>query len=57
MSMQIRSPIAAILGSFLFIGAAHSATSDYYAGKTIRLVVGYAPGGGYDFYADRKSVV
>ena len=24
---------------------------EYYRGKTIRLVVGYAPGGGYDFYA------
>ena len=24
---------------------------EYYRGKTIRMVVGYAPGGGYDFYA------
>ncbi len=24
---------------------------DFYSGKTVRLVVGYAPGGGYDFYA------
>jgi len=24
---------------------------EFYRGKTIRLVVGYAPGGGYDFYA------
>jgi tripartite-type tricarboxylate transporter receptor subunit TctC len=24
---------------------------EFYAGKTVRIVVGYAPGGGYDFYA------
>jgi tripartite-type tricarboxylate transporter receptor subunit TctC len=24
---------------------------DFYTGKTLRIIVGYAPGGGYDFYA------
>jgi tripartite-type tricarboxylate transporter receptor subunit TctC len=27
------------------------AVSDFYAGKSINLVIGYAPGGGYDLYA------
>ena len=27
------------------------AQSDFYRGKTINLVVGYAPGGGYDIYS------
>ncbi len=25
--------------------------SDFYAGRTIQLIIGYAPGGGYDDYA------
>ncbi len=42
---------------YLFIGwlmlATHgfAGNHEFYRGKTIRLVVGYAPGGGYDFYA------
>lgn len=52
MSAKIQTSIAAILVMVFFTGTAHGATGgDYYAGKTIRLVVGYAPGGGYDFYA------
>jgi tripartite-type tricarboxylate transporter receptor subunit TctC len=31
--------------------AIYANTHEFYSGKTIRLVVGYAPGGGYDFYA------
>jgi tripartite-type tricarboxylate transporter receptor subunit TctC len=31
--------------------AIHANTHEFYNGKTIRLIVGYAPGGGYDFYA------
>src|SRR5437879_2458166 len=27
------------------------AISEFYAGKTVNLVIGYAPGGGYDLYA------
>src|SRR6478672_4776678 len=27
------------------------AVSDFYTGKTVNLVIGYAPGGGYDLYA------
>ncbi len=31
--------------------ASYASSHDFYSGKTIRLIVGYAPGGGYDFYA------
>lgn len=31
--------------------AAHATTHDFYKGKTIRLIVGLAPGGGYDTYS------
>src|SRR5450755_4344525 len=33
--------------------AAHAAdpVADFYSGKTVQLVIGYAPGGGYDIYA------
>src|SRR5947208_7832765 len=30
---------------------AQSSESAYFEGKTVRLVVGYSPGGGYDVYA------
>lgn len=43
------------IGALLMLAALTSAAStqaqDFYSGKTVRLVVGYAPGGGYDFYA------
>ena len=33
------------------IGLAQNAEADFYRGKTIRMIVGYGPGGGYDSYA------
>lgn len=43
-------PIAIIV-SLVFLGAAPKAFADgFYEGKTIRFIVGYAPGGGYDTY-------
>ena len=43
----------AALGCLLFLGAASagSSTHDFYKGKTIRFVVGFAAGGGYDLSA------
>ena len=32
-------------------GVAIAADDDFYKGKTVRIVVGYPPGGGYDVYA------
>jgi tripartite-type tricarboxylate transporter receptor subunit TctC len=39
------------LATSLTAAAAPAAASEYYAGKTIELIVGAAPGGGYDIYA------
>ena len=39
-----------LCGVFL-VGSAASAAEGFYSGKTIRLVVGSAPGGGYDLYS------
>ena len=40
----------------IFIGEASSiAESDFYQGKTIRIIVGYSPGGGYDALARMLS--
>jgi tripartite-type tricarboxylate transporter receptor subunit TctC len=33
------------------VGARADAISDFYSGKSLQLVIGYAPGGGYDVYA------
>jgi len=51
MAMQLRSFIAALIGLVLLQTTAEGTTHEFYNGKTIRIVVGYAPGGGYDFYA------
>jgi tripartite-type tricarboxylate transporter receptor subunit TctC len=44
--------LVALAASFLFVtpAAAQDAAS-FYKGKTVRLVVGFTPGGGYDVYA------
>ena len=51
MTTQMRFLIAALIGLALFEATADGTTHEFYNGKTIRVVVGYAPGGGYDFYA------
>ena len=51
MSTEIRVMIAALFGLATLNPVATTEAQDFYQGKTIRLVVGYAPGGGYDFYA------
>ena len=44
--------IAALIGGLLTFATPWSASaSDFYAGKTIRVIVGFAAGGGYDTYA------
>ena len=46
--------VAGLVTVLLSLGLSHQGFAnnhEYYRGKTIRLVVGYAPGGGYDFYA------
>ena len=42
--------IALVLGLAVVGGSTSALADDFYKGKTIRFVVGYAPGGGYDTY-------
>ena len=45
--------LGASLGAWLTASAARAAdpVADFYSGKSVQLVIGYAPGGGYDIYA------
>jgi tripartite-type tricarboxylate transporter receptor subunit TctC len=45
--------LAALAVAFICAGAPAQAqtVSDFYRGRTVNLVIGYAPGGGYDLYA------
>ena len=51
MAMQLRFLIAVLIGLTLLEKTADATTHEFYGGKAVRIVVGYAPGGGYDFYA------
>ena len=51
MATRLRFLIAALIGLCLLENDRDGTTHEFYKGKTIRIVVGYAPGGGYDFYA------
>jgi tripartite-type tricarboxylate transporter receptor subunit TctC len=42
---------AALLASSLAPAAAQPVTGDYYAGKTVQLIIGFGVGGGYDLWA------
>ncbi|MBI2357428.1 MAG: hypothetical protein HYV04_00665 [Deltaproteobacteria bacterium] len=42
---------AGIAAALFLTGAATAATEDFYRGKTIRIVVGFTPGGGFDTYS------
>ena len=47
----IRFLTAVVISLALSNFAADAATADFYQGKKVRIIVGYPPGGGYDFYA------
>lgn len=50
--IRARRAIAATVLAATFAGtAAADPIADFYRGKTLRIVVGYGPGGGYDLYA------
>lgn len=53
MSLAARSPgiVSGIAVAAVLVLAAPSLAADYYAGKTLDLIVGASPGGGYDIYA------
>lgn len=40
-----------MIGLVLMASAAHASTHDFYKGKTIRIIVGFAAGGGFDTYS------
>ncbi len=42
---------ATFIGSLLLAGPVHATSHDFYAGKTVRIVVGFSAGGGFDAYA------
>ena len=46
-------PVMLMLGA----GQAQAADSvaDFYRGKTVQVLVGFGPGGGYDLYAGRRQ--
>jgi tripartite-type tricarboxylate transporter receptor subunit TctC len=49
--MRKRLAIAGVV-ALLFAHAAHAATpAEFYKGRTVSLIVGFSPGGGYDLYA------
>jgi tripartite-type tricarboxylate transporter receptor subunit TctC len=51
MLRRIHSLLAVSVGLALIAGVAHATTHDFYTGKTIRVIVGFSPGGGFDTYA------
>jgi tripartite-type tricarboxylate transporter receptor subunit TctC len=48
---RMRSLMGAIMGLFFLASAAHATTHEFYKGKTIRIIVSAAPGGGFDTYS------
>ena len=48
---MIRLLAIGVLLGFTIWGASADAQEAFYQGKTIRLIVGLAPGGGYDLYS------
>lgn len=51
MRRKIYLAILAITGLALGSGVAHATTHDFYKGKNIRIIVGFAAGGGFDTYS------
>lgn len=47
----ICSVVAVILGLVFSSGVAHATTHDFYKGKTMRIITGAPPGGGFDVYS------
>ena len=43
--------MTATIGLAFFADAVHATTHEFYKGKTIRIIVGASPGGGYDLYS------
>ena len=52
-TVRLARPVAVLLALAASVGATAHAdpVAQFYAGKSVNLVIGYAPGGGYDLYA------
>ena len=48
---HVRRWVACALAGVAILAAAPAAADDFYRGKTINIIVGFGPGGGYDLYA------
>src|SRR3712207_2856662 len=48
---EMRRWLALALAGAAVLAAAPAAADDFYKGKTINIIVGFGPGGGYDIYA------
>jgi tripartite-type tricarboxylate transporter receptor subunit TctC len=48
---NVNRRLALALAAAALFGAAPAAADDFYKGKTINIIVGFGPGGGYDIYA------
>lgn len=48
---NLRSMIVCIAALLILAGSAWAADAPFYKGKTIRIVVGYSPGGGFDTFS------
>lgn len=51
MARGIGCLVAAIAWFALIVSAAQATTHEFYKGKTVRIIVGYAAGGGFDLYS------
>jgi len=47
----IRFLSLSVAGLAFILGSSHASTHDFYKGKTIRIIVGFSAGGGYDTYS------
>src|ERR1700719_2819117 len=47
----LRAPLAAAMLAAVTVSAQADQVSDFYSGRTLRILVGFGPGGGYDLYA------
>ncbi|MBI2363683.1 MAG: hypothetical protein HYV01_01590, partial [Deltaproteobacteria bacterium] len=51
MNRKITLPLSVFIGLLFFSVPPQAGAEEFYKGKTIRFVVGFAPGGGYDLAA------
>jgi tripartite-type tricarboxylate transporter receptor subunit TctC len=52
MNTKIRVSLSLVVSLFILaLNPARSSAQEFYKGKTLRIIVGYAPGGGFDLYS------